>query len=134
MGLQEDLWLATHTLCDKCGRLVPSANDMTRVIAATGVPGSEWVPTLWYSRHFLPVVEDGVTVCDGSPSRAQYLPGQPRDSRGYPYIEELEPIYRAAWAALQARERGRSSCSVACTVEPPTCNIADPGLPWRRRA
>jgi hypothetical protein len=101
MSFEKDLWEATHDLCDKCGRNVPPHNDMPRVLAATRVPGAEWFPALWYSRHFLPVIEDGVVVCEGSPSRAQYIEGQPRDVRGYPYDASLESVIRAAWAALQ---------------------------------
>lgn len=109
MGLKEDLWEATHNLCDKCGRPVPAANDMVRVMAE--LPGCEALPAVWYSRHFLPVEEDGEVVCEGSPSRAQYLEGQPRDTRGFPYIEALEGHYREAWARLQARVRSQADGS-----------------------
>jgi hypothetical protein len=71
MSYADDLHDATNNICDKCGRPVPPGNDMTRVLAATGSPGAEWIPSLWYSRHFLPVTEDGEMVCEGSPSRAQ---------------------------------------------------------------
>lgn len=103
MGYKQDLHEATHNLCDKCGRPVPPANDMTMLIAASGLPGAEWAPTLWYSRHLLPVMEDGERVCEGSPSRAQYLEGQPRDTRGYDYDHTMEEIYRKAWIALCSR-------------------------------
>jgi len=87
-------------LCDKCGKPVHPRNNVyyidlaafpnpivELVVAFTGVPG----------RHFLPV--DG---CEGSPSRAQYIEGQPRDTRGYGYHkEEYEQAYRAGYAAVQ---------------------------------
>lgn len=104
MSIYEDVYDATHTLCDKCGRPVPPNNDMVWVMFATGLPGTEWVPTLWHSRHFLPVVgKDGSVICEGSPSRAQYIEGQPRDKRGYGYDPGMEPIYREALATLKAR-------------------------------
>lgn len=106
MGYEDDLREATHNLCDKCGLPVPFENDMTQVMAATGLEGAELIPSLWYSRHFLPVVdEDGTVVCKGSPSRAQYLEGQPRDTRGYPYYPELESVYRMAWAKVQGQAK-----------------------------
>ena len=102
MSYNEDLREATHRLCDKCNTPVPLTNDMTIVEAATGLPGAEWAPTLWYCRHFLPVIDDdGNVLCEGSPSRAQYIEGQPRDARGYPYFETMELVYRAAWARVQ---------------------------------
>jgi hypothetical protein len=41
------------------------------------------------NRHLLPVVDGkGKIICEGSPSRAQYLEGQPRDKRKeFPYHE-----------------------------------------------
>lgn len=103
MSLKRDVWEATHRICDKCHRWVPPENDMALVMAATGIPGSEWIPAIWHSRHFLPVLEDdGTVLCEGSPSRAQYIEGQPRDTRGYRYDERLEPLYRSAWRKLQA--------------------------------
>lgn len=56
----------------------------------------------YYSRHFLPVCDTaGNVLCEGSPSRAQYIEGQPRDTRGYAYVEASEPIFRAAYAKAQ---------------------------------
>jgi hypothetical protein len=86
--------------CDKCRTPVPPGNDATLFEAL--VTGNPYF-ALANSRHLLPVVKDGVQVCEGSPSRAQYLEGQPRDSRGtYPYIEEREQLFRAAYQALLA--------------------------------
>lgn len=107
MGLMDDVYEATHNLCDKCGQPVPVQHDMCAVIAATGVPGPEMIPALWYSRHFLLVLgPDGTVLCEGSPSRAQYIAGQPRDTRGYPYDARAEALYRAAWAKLQSTGGG----------------------------
>ena len=47
-------------------------------------------------RHLLPT-----EFCEGSPSRVQYLEGQPRDSRPeYPYNEAWEARVRDAYAEL----------------------------------
>lgn len=85
--------------CDKCGLPVHRKNDATffytiltgSIIFAFATP-----------RHLLPVTdEDGKVLCEGSPSRAQYLEGQPRDTRGYEYRPEVEAEYRAAYAKMQ---------------------------------
>mgnify|MGYP000906795837 CR=1 FL=1 len=66
--------------CDKCGGDVPASNDASMFDAyATENP----LMILNGSRHLFPV-EDPVTgeqLCEGSPSRVQYLEGQPRDER-----------------------------------------------------
>lgn len=87
-------------VCDKCGRAVPENNDVryfdhhldqASMSILFGIP-----------RHLLPLVEDGVVVCEGSPSRAQYLEGQPRDPRvSYTYKPELEARYREVYAEMQ---------------------------------
>lgn len=83
-------------ICDKCGKEVPQSNDATLLDAiVTDSPGR----ILFYqSRHFLPT-ED----CEGSPSRAQYIKGQPRDKRGYTYQPEWEQKYRDAYEQLQKK-------------------------------
>ncbi len=78
--------------CDKCGRDVPPANDIAHLESIR-----QDVPLGWMtvqSRHFMPV--EG---CEGSPSRAQYIEGQPRDTR-FPYVETDEPGWRAAYRKL----------------------------------
>lgn len=51
----------------------------------------------------MPVFENGIQICEGSPSRAQYIEGQPRDSRApYAYRPEWEQRYRDAYAKAQA--------------------------------
>ena len=89
----------SENLCDKCGELVPAHNDIRHLEA---VRNDNAIYLLAKARHCLPVVRDGVTVCLGSPSRAQYIEGQPRDSRAaYPYILEDESSYREAWRQMQ---------------------------------
>lgn len=83
--------------CDKCSTPVPSTNDAGLLDALL-----QREPILAFTlppRHLLPVEQDGETVCPGSPSRAQYLEGQPRDPR-YPYRPEAEAPYRQAYAEL----------------------------------
>ena len=87
--------------CDKCGERVPPHNDIRELEAIRSNNGTY---LLLKARHCLPVVRDGVTVCPGSPSRAQYLGGSPRDARGlYPYDPASEASYRCAWAELQQK-------------------------------
>lgn len=84
-----------HDRCDKCGEPVPITNDavaLDRIITGS--------PLLLFSqpRHLLPT-----DTCEGSPSRAQYIKGQPRDPRPeYPYQERLELIVRIAYRSLTA--------------------------------
>lgn len=81
-------------LCDKCGRPV-ALRDSAVILDAIADGHPDFTIFLVNDRHLLPVVEAGVTVCPGSPSRAQYLSGQPRDPR-YGYKAELEARYRQA--------------------------------------
>ena len=85
--------------CNKCGTPVPPSDDVTILDAA--LTGNPLIALFAISRHILPVVIDGTLICEGSPSRAQYLEGQPRDTRGYDYIEANEAPTRAAYAAMQ---------------------------------
>ena len=95
----------TDTACDKCGRLVSPENNMWLFEAyfesnAGPIIAGAFV---FRPRHLLPVTEDGGTVCNGSPSRAQYLEGQPRDSRvEYTYQPEFEARSRAAYDRMLA--------------------------------
>ena len=85
--------------CNKCGTPVDPSDDATILDAiATDNP---IIAFLAVPRHILPVVVDGVQICEGSPSRAQYLEGQPRDTRGFDYSEANEAPIRAAYAAMQ---------------------------------
>jgi hypothetical protein len=92
----ETLMFVYH--CDKCGREVERNND---AVLIDGEVNGFSLYHLMSDRHFLPVIENGEVVCPGSPSRAQYIEGQPKDSRGYSYDPRAEPLYRAAYAKLQ---------------------------------
>ena len=78
--------------CDKCGREVEPRNNGALLLSG--------ITDLTYqSRHLLPV--EG---CEGSPSLAQFLEGQPRDSRPGdrpPYDHKFESAVRAAYRRLQ---------------------------------
>lgn len=79
--------------CDKCGRPVPADNDAVRLAIILGA-GPHLITAR--PRHLL-----ATDNCPGSPSRAQYLEGQPRDERSdYPLVEKHIPIIRAAYAEL----------------------------------
>lgn len=77
--------------CDKCHMDVPFDNDATFIESI--VTGQPFTILANKARHFLPTEN-----CEGSPSRAQYIEGQPRDKRGYPYNPEMEQVWRDAYA------------------------------------
>lgn len=81
--------------CDKCGKPVPPENDATIVQAYLANDGMHIL--FFGARHFLPT-ED----CAGSPSRAQYIEGQPRDERGFEYDPEMEAKWRKAYEQVKA--------------------------------
>ncbi len=85
--------------CDKCGRLVRICDNAAHldVYAGFASPAEILVTT---PRHLIPIVENGVFICEGSPSRAQYLDGQPRDVGDFPYDPALEALYREAYANM----------------------------------
>jgi hypothetical protein len=85
-------------LCDKCRLPVAEDNDAVQIALLCGA--DPMLKLTAQPRHFLPI--EG---CNGSPSRAQYIDGQPRDTRGYPYVLDFEPIIRAAYDTLQERVR-----------------------------
>lgn len=80
--------------CDKCGEAVPANNDAT--LLGAYISGNAGTVLFCAPRHLLPTDN-----CEGSPSRAQYLEGQPRDTRGYPYHAENEQVWRDGYALLQ---------------------------------
>ncbi len=84
-------------LCDKCGKPVPPENDMIIIAKLAEDPRA---PLAARTRHFLSI--DG---CPGSPSRAQYIEGQPGDPLR-PYDPTQEEKWREAYrkAQLPARE------------------------------
>jgi hypothetical protein len=81
--------------CDKCGGQVERSNNAC--VIHDLVFGTDFSEILPQHRHLIPIPE----ICEGSPSRAQYIEGQPRDARGYPYLEEYEESYRAAYRSMQ---------------------------------
>jgi hypothetical protein len=78
--------------CDKCGEPVDEANNA--VALDEKISGGSMALIFARPRHLLPTEH-----CAGSPSRAQYLPGQPEDPR-YPYQDEYEVIVRTAYACM----------------------------------
>ena len=78
--------------CDKCDKEVPWENDAT-ILDAIRIE-QPIVILMWRARHLFPV--DG---CEGSPSRAQYLGGEP-DTRGYELDESRIPEYKKAYEEL----------------------------------
>lgn len=102
--------------CDKCRQEInPEYNDLSLVMGIAEALNegfeldSDYAHTAVInyrltkpSRHFLPVYDgDGKMICEGSPSNAQYIEGQPCDTRGYTYVEASESIIRAAYAKAQ---------------------------------
>ena len=83
-------------VCDKCGRPVPHGNNAAVLDYLVG----NFTALSSLPRHLLPVIENGKVICEGNPSRAQYLPGQPRDKR-YPYNPKREVAYREAYTEIQ---------------------------------
>ena len=98
--------METTELCDKCGKPVPRENNTAYILylAFEDPRAALFGPP----RHFLPVVEEGELVCEGSPSRAQYIEGQPRDRRGYPYDESVEPFFREGYHLAQVGNAART--------------------------
>lgn len=87
------------TFCDKCGLEVPEFNDARELDALIH---NDFRYLLFTPRHLLPIItEDGETVCPGSPSRAQYLKGRPRDPR-YAYLPAKEVPSRLAFEQMRA--------------------------------
>lgn len=107
--------LAKNRVCFKCLRAVLPGND-GRFIAALALPALEAVGEGSRTIHFLPEFEKDasgkeILVCSGSPYHAQYINGQPRDKRGFLYLQEHESIWRAAYEKAQKlmrNERGGS--------------------------
>lgn len=96
--------------CDKCSLPVEPENDATLLEAIRYK--SEKRPSFLLSvssRHLFPVYDgEKQRVCEGSPSRAQYLEGQPRDKRPeYCFKGQLSILekwhWRRAYRELKAR-------------------------------
>ena len=84
-----------HYNCDKCGQTVPGNNNAVELSVRIGAL-TDFGALFLRPRHLLPIGN-----CEGSPSRAQYLEGQPRDTRGYVYDHNLEPTIREAYTKMQ---------------------------------
>lgn len=97
-------------LCDLCGRPVDPRNDLREL---EGIMYRE--PSSPH-RHLLPEVEEGATVCAGSPNMSQYLE-QPR-SIGVPYRSDTERRVRAAYIELQRLHPGGLTAGPAERIYP----------------
>lgn len=88
-------------ICHKCKKPVSVRNDGGHIgyLVFSDPTGLQCGP---HTTHFLPVVENGIVLCEGSPYRAQYLEGQPRDKRHFLYFKSSEAPVRAAYQKLQA--------------------------------
>lgn len=88
-------------LCDKCGSDVDPKNDAINFdFILTRNPALVTAQ----SRHLLPVYDEKRNLlCEGSPSRAQYIAEIPSDTRGYTYRPELALQYQEAYRELQKR-------------------------------
>lgn len=89
--------------CVRCGQMVAPADD---VFILRYLMYRETVPTLAvrdieHSQHLHPRNMGTKYGCLGSPSNLQYLPDQPRDTRGLrDYEAAMEPLVREAYAQL----------------------------------
>ena len=89
-----------NPICSRCGEEVLASNNavlfdgLLQHVDVRSIHGE--------ARHLLPVYdENGIKTCIGSPSRAQYLEGQPKDTRGgHDYHPEVEDIFRAIYAEM----------------------------------
>ncbi|MBI4414768.1 MAG: hypothetical protein HY566_00840 [Candidatus Kerfeldbacteria bacterium] len=94
-------------LCDTCRLRVDPWNDVAMLEAVLrhlrGI-GTRGILFFLYgaaARHIMPVMVGDIRLCEGSPSRAQYL-GCARDPRStYPLSEELQELYQHAYLRLQ---------------------------------
>ena len=101
--------------CDKCGRMVIAGENAA--IYDSLLHNKPTIATSGWARHLFPVFENGKQVCVGSPSRLQYIEGQPRDMRkegyngGMPASEReahpYDPTYleRRRWAFEELKRR-----------------------------
>ncbi|MDB5260616.1 MAG: hypothetical protein JWN37_847 [Candidatus Nomurabacteria bacterium] len=86
-------------LCDKCRTPVPDRNNAAYV----GLYAGNATCFTASARHLLPWYDiEGEKSCEGSPSTAQYLEGQPRDVRpGSVYHNHMELFIREGYRLLQ---------------------------------
>lgn len=94
--------------CDKCGQPVPSWNNAA-IFEFINTSGN-WLNGLNLNRHLLPVVDDnGVVLCEGSPSRSKYLTqGMADDRKEYPFIKEdavIAPVCLTLYLTYEVKRR-----------------------------
>jgi len=90
------------SLCNKCGNKVEPGNSAVELMWRAGL--FTWIEYLLVQqRHLL-----RSDTCEGSPSLAQYLEGQPLDTRifsngdpMYPIVEERVETIRFAYRDMQ---------------------------------
>ncbi len=108
---------ASNSLCcDRCGLPCPPHNDAA---VFDMILLHDLSAIFAMARHLLPVYKNGKMVCSGSPSRAQYIHGQPRDTRtAYAYNPIYEEPYRKAYNKLQRQFGTKGKYSVTVTENP----------------
>lgn len=91
----------TGGTCDKCGQVVPPWNNVS-IFEYINTGGSVF-NYLNLNRHFLPVVDEhNVVICEGSPSRSQYLSqGMMETRRAYPKNERSAAIVPLIFELMQ---------------------------------
>lgn len=83
-------------VCDKCGEEVAADNNAVN-LEAIRTNGNDLFLIFAQPRHLI-----ATDNCPGSPSRAQYLEGQPKDERTqWAYDEKYEESYREAYKILK---------------------------------
>lgn len=99
---------APPKVCDKCSGPVEDTNNALFLDCLLPENADAiFAPHFHQPRHLLPTTHTdangNVVVCPGSPSRAQYLEGQPRDEKS-PYNPARESLYRHAFQRLKSGE------------------------------
>ena len=112
MPVNLKVWQVQTCKCDKCGEIVDCRNcvvlldlleqggaEMNLFGAFTASERTTIIQLCQQKRgrHLLAQAN-----CEGSPSRTQYLPEQPKDGRGYGYNEQKEQTVRNAFAQMQS--------------------------------
>ncbi len=97
-------------VCDKCGKPVPPWNNavlFAQIYAGepeTANYDGDDRPVTIYPRHLFPVQEGGAVICEGSPSRAQYVGGPPDERPSSdPYYKDCAPGFARAFAKLRTQ-------------------------------
>lgn len=86
--------------CLLCRQPVLRANDVTMLQAHMDPGLGQAYAAPPQAQHFLPVTNQGVLVCQGTPQLAQYLEGQPRYEGNEPYDAGIETQVRNAYLRL----------------------------------